>query len=1673
MRCIRSVGIVTAIVALGALLSGCGPGLLALAGGTGGGIFGFAGGDKDKDKGGGGGSTNTPPVVVINSLTREDAPATLTYTLIDNESNLCSVTVTYSLDGSNFFPCTQGVGGDPTTFLNSGAGATHTFKWDYELDLLTEELVSGISIAVRANDGFTDGPVASMNGLSVGNDAPVLLTSASPQSPSVLVNGGLVLVNFVLTDTSADIAGMVVLFTLDQGQTFTELAAGDYVGTPPFALLTTTTGASSQFIWNSNVALPDFVGNNVTLLLVPVDKPNGWVDYTLGTPVPVGPFSLNNIANGPPEITLVSDINGNSFVGTVNVQFTLTDTGSDSAVVALEYSENGGPFTPARLVGQATPQDAGPFVCSPNPRLYSVTWDALADLGSTGVKSVELRLTPAQFGASATVGTPASTGAFSVDANEAPEVSDFQVYQSAGNITVRVRLTDSSSDAVSLDITARWNGGANSYVLTSADFAAGDIANCASSPAGEDNLLIWMTTRAGSPLASTNASDVFWEITPTDIPVSNPSAALSGSLYSSGLFPVINDINGALPVAINLSEDSGAVTVNLSQTRDFTALIQPTAALNHAVTWDIVEGAGFGSMTPVSSPAQGPQTATYSAPAIMPMPNQGYATVRCTSVAAPTVAATWRLYFGDSPAGVSLTPVNPDVVLGYTQQFNASVTPSSAPQFINWQVVGGSQFGTISNSGLYSAPVSMPSGGRLVTIRATSVNATVFGETVVTLQPQPSFCTVTEAVGSSTGPSQVTLGNTLQMLAIIDPPDAPQSVYWTIDWNGTGQGSGNPSVGTVSASGLYTAPATLPSPSQVFVRARSQLVSSVTDTYQIDLIAPPPTSFQVTPVSISLTAGGAGVDFNLINVVPSNASQSVTWTQNPVFGTLDAQTGVYTPPPNSSTSTIVTIRATSNVAPAVFAQATVTVLPNALVAPSNVVITPVTGRTFVGGRTLQFTASVLPAGASQSVTWTKISGNGSVDSSGIYTPPSNGQLDQTAVIRATSTADTNIWDEATIEINGNGDPNSLSFSNVAMGRSEAVSFYDSSFDRVFYCGGYSEADGNKHDDVVGVHNLTNNTWNFLPRINPAQATNTIAWAMDSNDSYLYAIVGNSSSAVVIYRLSISGSTLNTWSLVTATGTDVPALSATFRYLSMYDKQSEEIYICVGAASNSVYRLDVSNPSNLQWRAKKTSVVGATGTPQTEKCAYFFDDANDRHTLVGSVTSPTASTKVWYLNNTVTTWAWVEVTTTGSGPTGGYDDGSASHDGTTALLFGGKPGLGLYANDVFMLHTGSVPYTWNPVSIVALGRKPGNRGRAALNIVGSDAYLFGGKNSVGIFGDLWKLDLGSNSWVQPAPDGMLPQGRKNAASAWVDTLGAGIVYGGICDFGVSDETWRLEFNTGKSAYDWFLMPPSALSSALPPQLQGASIDYDPTADRFLLFGGARASNGTLLNNDIYAFDHGTFTWSKPSVSGGPPPARALHSHCYDSVNKRVIYFGGQDTGSPPFRSDVWMFDVQTNSWSQPTVSGSIDGRAGAFAGWNNNRMLVLGGYTQTSGATLQLYELSFSSLTTATWTALATHQTLAPKAIVPGAGIYDPEGERFLCAPPGQYENQALVFCRTVATANPPPTWQLQSIGALTHGIGATGMYDSLNGRFIAFGGENDLGGGKFRKLNQLRVLRLK
>src|SRR5215510_13453665 len=96
------------------------------------------------------------------------------------------------------------------------------------------------------------------------------------------------------------------------------------------------------------------------------------------------------------------------------------------------------------------------------------------------------------------------------------------------------------------------------------------------------------------------------------------------------------------------------------------------------------------------------------------------------------LASASRLY----AQSIVLSPTNPSVAVGKTVQFTAKVTGLSSLD-VTWSaggIVGGNAtVGTISSTGLYTAPVSLP-GQNPVQITATSkVNATVKGSTYVNI----------------------------------------------------------------------------------------------------------------------------------------------------------------------------------------------------------------------------------------------------------------------------------------------------------------------------------------------------------------------------------------------------------------------------------------------------------------------------------------------------------------------------------------------------------------------------------------------------------------------------------------------------------------------------------------------------------------------------------------------------------------------------------------------------------------------------------------------------------------------------------------------------------------------------------------------------------------------------
>lgn len=165
---------------------------------------------------------------------------------------------------------------------------------------------------------------------------------------------------------------------------------------------------------------------------------------------------------------------------------------------------------------------------------------------------------------------------------------------------------------------------------------------------------------------------------------------------------------------------------------------------------------------------------------------------------------------------VDVTPPSATAQIDKQQQFKAAVI-GNANQSVTWDVngtVGGyAAAGFIDSiSGLYTAPAAVPSPAT-VTIHATSTAVpAAIGSAIVTIVNPPPPITITISPTSAS----VAVGRTRQFKATV-----LNTTNTAVAWKVNGVTGGNSISGTISTSGLYKAPATIPSPSTVTVTAVS------------------------------------------------------------------------------------------------------------------------------------------------------------------------------------------------------------------------------------------------------------------------------------------------------------------------------------------------------------------------------------------------------------------------------------------------------------------------------------------------------------------------------------------------------------------------------------------------------------------------------------------------------------------------------------------------------------------------------------------------------------------------------------------------------------------------------------------------------------------------------------
>lgn len=1604
----KHLALVTAVLLAAVFSLGCGPVALAIEGGTAGGLF--ATRKKEED-----GKANSAPVVVLNSLVREDSPASINYALLDSEGNACAVTVQYRVGTGAFADCTQGSGGDSTTGLTSSkTGTPHVFNWDFVADLGSTSLVTGISIRIAANDG-KQGGFAQIDNLAIGNDAPAVSGISSSES------AGLFLVTFALSDSSSDIGSVAVAYSIDQAQTWNDLnpSGSDFFGNPPLNLLSSPTGTPGQFIWNSPVALPNFNGD-VFLRLVPGDQPSGYASPTEGAAVIYGPIQVQNTANTGPRLNVLTPLTGAVAANRLRVEFTLADDQSDPGEVFVEWSLDGSNFSTATLASQTLPGVAGPFVTNPAPSRYEFIWEALVDFQATAANEVYLRLTPRDN----VNGAAQRFGPLTVFGNTAPEVRSISVSGITGVVQVTVNIADANSDRVS--VFPELLVGSAPTTLTSADFSGADLTNLRASPTGEDNILLWDTSLA---LGTSNSGALSLRFTPTDLPATFPSAALSGTDFTSTRFSVVNNGGSGSAVA-RVAVSLPANTIAFGGGFVFSTNVLPSTA-SQSVTVSVVEGGAYGSVGAFIFPNW-----IYFAPASPPAAFRPYATIRATSTSDPTVFGEARVYWGSAPTGVSVSPPGQSVLLGDQASFFATVAPAGAPSIVTWKVVEGPAAGSIDADGSYHAPLSMPP-SPTVTIRATAVNG-VIGTTTLTLAPRPNRVIVTAPANS------LALDATLQFTAQVNPfPDTVQSVRWRVVFDGEDRGPGDAQVGTISPTGLYTAPHFLPRPITVQIEASSNALSAVSGRATITLTAPLPISFDVTPATATLTAGGRGQHFTLANLLPDNASSAVIWTRTPALGTVDTE-GRYTPPATLVAQTVVLVTATSAVSGGVLASASVTLVPQTGDIPIAVTILPNAKAIAAGGAPLRFFATVSPVGAPQAVSWRVVSGGGSINASGIYTPPSV-PGDTAVLIRATSDANGSIFDEYTLSVCGSGST-WTEIAATAIGRDQPSGFYDSINDFFWIIGGKSEASGSRHDTGVFAYELATNQWRSFAPVGQTAFHNTISAVLDAPNQRIIAVVGDDIALVKLFTLDLNAP-LSGWSPLAAGGTaNAPILSGTYRYLTFHDPAGARLVVIKdGTSAHSAHVLDTNTDI---WLAP-ISIGVNSGPKEPRNCAHVRDSATGRHYLLGEpgeVGAP-AGVRVWQVNLPAVTFT--PQAQAGSVPAGFLNGAQVAFDPATslALVYGGNAGSAGFSSSMFSLNLSTAGLaSWSALAVS--GESVGSRAFGAFAVAGSRALLFGGANAKGAYGDLWDFDIASLAAVTIAglsPSGFVPQGRRWAASCWVPSLDEGYCFGGLAAHGESAEFWLLRYDAGQSSVSWSRVTPSG---TIPSARAGASLVLDSARNRLVLFGGVA---GTSTLSDVHAFDLVTRQWSALAPSGTPPSGRWSSAACLEG-NRLFIYGGKLDADIRNFSTglagDVRVLDFTLDpngAWSTLPVSFAPDARMGATAGFDaaSGRLLIHGGYTQASQSSGQLYALDVSM---GQWSAPGVANAQFAPGVFDSACAYDAALARFVSAQAGSRRARAMVVTL------PEATWQELNGASAEHATGASGFFDAANNRFIvAFG----------------------
>jgi len=274
----------------------------------------------------------------------------------------------------------------------------------------------------------------------------------------------------------------------------------------------------------------------------------------------------------------------------------------------------------------------------------------------------------------------------------------------------------------------------------------------------------------GTLAASGGIAPYSWSITSGSLPIgltlADSSGKISGTPTESGTFPITVQVKDSGSPAQTASQVFSIVISAAVSPVQITTTSLPSGEQNSSYAASLAASGGktpyTWSITSGSLPTG--LTLNSSTGAISGMPTQAGQfnfTSHVSDSSSPRQTASQAVSLVVAPpVSVSILPTSANVQVGQTQQFTATVSGTTNTA-VNWLVAGilggSSSVGTISSTGLYTAPSSVPTNPVTVTAQSvyastSSANATVTITSPIPENQETAFIYVDPNTGNDSNP---------------------------------------------------------------------------------------------------------------------------------------------------------------------------------------------------------------------------------------------------------------------------------------------------------------------------------------------------------------------------------------------------------------------------------------------------------------------------------------------------------------------------------------------------------------------------------------------------------------------------------------------------------------------------------------------------------------------------------------------------------------------------------------------------------------------------------------------------------------------------------------------------------------------------------------------------------